>query len=152
MTNQDNSIKKIDIREFMEKKAFVTMEALQGLDGWAETDFSVTYSPVATGTNVLLDILQTGSCNTDRSLLVSIQLDKSFNVVNQEYYKVGDCHNFSTNLHKGTYRVISNLFYEKYRNLTYDAVDNSFDIGSYKIVDSKVIVTKAWDYNYRISR
>ena len=148
-TQKDGSTKKIDLKEFLEQDAFVTIEALQGLDGWAETDFSVSYSPVIDGTNVLLKISQSGSCNTDRTLLVSIQLDESLNITNRSYHKIGDCRNFSSVLDNGVYLVVSN---ESFSERASDVRDTSFDIGSYKIVNSEVVVIKGWDFDYRISR
>ncbi len=143
-TQKDGSIKKIDLQEFLEQDASVTIEALQGLDGWAETDFSVSYSPVVDGTNVLLKISQSGSCNTDRTLLVSIKLDESLNIANQSYYKIGDCRNFSSVLDNGAYIVVSN---EGFSERASDIRDTTFDLGSYKIVNSDVVVIKGWDFD-----
>ena len=86
---------------------------------------------------------------------MGIELNKYYDVVRDVYYKVSDCRNFYSELVGDGNNFYSALQDGKYRVMQYcgerfdSSVDYSCDIGSYKIVDNKVIVIKPWSNDFR---
>ena len=115
---------------------------LVGMNGWAETQLSLEeYSFIEDGINILISISQIGSCNTDRNSLIGIKINKLFEIEEFETHEIGNCKRYTSHQNKkgDPIRII------KYFDSPNDYFDTSNDIGSFVIIDSKIIIIKAWE-------
>ncbi len=69
----------INLQSLIITKLATTKNALVGMNGWAETEFElVEHTFNEKGVNVLIRIMEQGSCNTDRTSLMYVCINKNY--------------------------------------------------------------------------
>lgn len=130
----------IDVSELVCEQLGLSHQEWVGCNGWAETSVSLAESTfVEGGVNVLLAIEVSGSCNTDRSYLLSCSYDENGLMLSVHFYQVGNCLFYGAErAGDHAYRVMLHETPVRGRS------DSLRRIGSFEIVQSEVIVGQAW--------
>ena len=130
----------IDVAELVCEQLGLSHEEWVGYNGWAETTVSLAeFTFVEGGINVLLAIDVSGSCNTDRSYLLSSHLDDNGAMRSVHFDQVGNC------LFYGAERAGSNAYRIMLHETSARGTSDSLRrIGSFEIVQSEVMIKQAW--------
>jgi|SaaInlStandDraft_1057018.scaffolds.fasta_scaffold00777_6 hypothetical protein len=130
----------IDVAELVCEQLGLSHQEWIGYNGWADISVSLSeFTFVEGGVNVLLAIDVSGSCNTDRSYLLSCHLDDNGAMLSVHFYQVGNCLFYGAERSGGdAYRI---MLHETSARATADSLRR---IGSFEIVQSEVIIKKAW--------
>ena len=143
-TNARGLVHHVDVSELVCQLVGLSHQEWIGYSGWAETDVTLyEFTFVEGGVNVLLAIDVSGSCNTDRSYLLSCQLDANGVIRNAHLYQVGNCSFYGAE--EGVDQTMNIMLYDPPEEgaSTFTA-DSLRCIGAFRIVHSEVIVQKAW--------
>lgn len=143
-TNARGTIHHVDVSELVCQLVGLSHEEWVGYSGWAETDVTLLeFTFVEGGVNVLLAIEVTGSCNTDRSYLLSCQLEANGAMGKAHLYQVGNCLFYGAE--EGEDQAMNIVLYDlPEEGASTFTMDSLRCIGAFRIVQSEVIVQKAW--------
>ena len=130
----------IDVTELVCEQLGLSHEEWVGYNGWADISVSLSeFTFVEGGVNILLAIDVSGSCNTDRSYLISCHLDDNGAMLSVHFHQVGNCLFYGAERSGGNaYRI---MLHETSARGTSDSLRR---IGSFEIVQSEVIIKQAW--------
>ena len=130
----------IDVSELVCEQLGLSHQEWVGYNGWAETSVSLAeFTFIEGGINVLLAIDVSGSCNTDRSYLLSCSYDENGLMLSVHFYQVGNCSYY------GAERAGDHAYHVMLHETPVRGRSDSLRrIGSFEIVQSEVIVGQAW--------
>ena len=133
-----------DVSELVCQLVGLSYEEWIGYSGWADTDVTLHgFTFVEGGVNVLLAIEVTGSCNTDRSYLLSCQLEANGAVGKAHLYQIGNCLFYGPQ--EGEDQTIEIVLHDIPEGVASTFTSDSLRcIGAFQIVQSEVIVKRVW--------
>lgn len=136
--NEVRDLDIINIQDLILKELETSKDALVGMNGWAETEITLLeFTSKDDGLNVLLEITELGSCNTDRRSIMYVTINEYSVIEDFGIYEIENCKRYYPNKEGDVVRIIPFV-----DNTNYS--DSSADLGSYKIVDSKIEIIKPW--------
>jgi len=137
---EDKGIHIINLHDLILSNLKTSKEALVGMNGFAETEIIIKENTFKNnGVNVLLEIMELGSCNTDRRSIMYITINNSFVIEDYGVYEIENCKRYSNQQSKkgNIIRIIPHS-----EDINYSKTN--YELGSYMIVDSKVIILNPW--------
>ena len=144
VVNANGVVRHVDVSELICQHVGLSQEEWVGYSGWAETDVVLNeFTFVEGGVNVLLAIDVSGSCNTDRSYLLAFQLDDAGAVGKAHLYQVYNCLFYGAE--EGLNQSFNVVLHDAPEGGASPFADDSLHcIGAFQIVQSEVVVEKAW--------
>ena len=144
VVNVNGVVHHVDVSELIREHVGLNREEWVGYNGWAETDVVLNeFTFVEGGVNVLLAIDVIGSCNTDRSYLLSCLLNDAGAVVKAHFYQVYNCLFYGAE--EGLNKSFNVLLHDAPEGAVSASKEDSLPcIGAFQIIQSEVIVKKAW--------
>lgn len=138
--NEKGVVQDVDVSELICQHVGLSHQEWIGYSGWAEAFVSLLeFTFIEGGINVLLSVEVSGSCNTDRSYLLSFQLDVEGRVGKAQLFQIGNC------LFYGAEKSSDQSFKIVLYDPPLEGVKVSEGcIGAFQIIQSEVIVQKDW--------
>lgn len=153
VTRKDKEPHTIDLTSLIETQAGLGKYEMVGLNGWADADIHLAeYTFVEDYINVLLDIGISGSCNTDASFILWVSINENNSIKDFSIHKIGNCKFYGPYEDKDSIiRIIPHDHLTESMlnpNTKGPITDKSYDLGSYKIINSKVIIINPWNEQF----
>lgn len=138
--NGNRDIHTINLHELILKELGTSKPALIGMNGFAETEVTLLeFTFTDDGVNVLFEIIEHGSCNTDRRSMMYVTINNMYAIENYGIFEVENCRKYYSS-HEEKENIVSVISLDA----DIDSKNPETYLGSFKIIESKIEIIKQW--------